>query len=405
MPVFVAKNINILHLLGRLSFGGLEGGVVKVVNNIRRDVFHPSLISLRGFDEQVRSTLRDDVEFAVVQRKAGRDWGLVRKLANFFMQQRADIVHSHNWETWLYSFLAARLAHVPVFIHGEHGLEAADLSERMHKRLFKIMLASQTDHFTTVSPDIAYRMAQQWRVNKKKITITPNGIDRQRFCPPHLREICKQNVGLPSDAFVIGTVAGRFTAVKDLPTLLRAFSLIHQHHPNAALVIVGEGDRHAQQALRQLATELDLSPALRIVKPTPQVEKYMQAFDVYANSSLYEGMSNTLLEAMGCGASIVATSVGGTPFIVNNHKNGLLVEPQSPERFADAIGQLMANPRLKMTLAESARRYVEQHHSVENFVCKHEELYQSFFSGSIAGRRPVRRERLPKRASAPAFAF
>lgn len=399
------QKIKALHVIGRLSFGGLEGGVVKIVNNIRRDVFRPFLISLRGFDEQVRNMLRDDVEFAVVQRKAGRDWGLVRKLADFFVKHRVDIVHSHNWETWLYSFLAARLAQVPVFIHGEHGLEAADLSERMLKRMLKIMLASQTDHFTTVSRDIANRMEQKWRVNKQKITITPNGIDLQRFCPPRQREICKLNVGLPSDAFVIGTVAGRFTAVKDLPTLLRAFALIHQHHSNAMLVIVGEGDAHAEQALVQLAVELGLSPALRIVKPTPHIEKYMQAIDVYANSSLYEGMSNTLLEAMGCGASIVATSVGGTPFIVNNHKNGLLVEPQSPERFADAIGQLMANPRLKMTLAESARRYVEQHHSVENFVCKHEELYQSFFSGSIAGRRPVRRERLPKRASAPAFAF
>ncbi|RIK80790.1 hypothetical protein DCC62_03080 [candidate division KSB1 bacterium] len=400
-----SNNIKVLHVIGRLSYGGLEGGVVKVVNNIRRDVFHPSLISLRGFDEQVRSALRDDVEFAVVQRKAGRDWGLVRKLANFFMQQRADIVHSHNWETWLYSFLAARLAHVPVFIHGEHGLEAADLSERMHKRLFKIMLASQTDHFTTVSPDIAYRMAQQWRVNKKKITITPNGIDRQRFCPPHLREICKQNVGLPSDAFVIGTVAGRFTAVKDLPTLLRAFSLIHQHHPNAALVIVGEGDRHAQQALRQLATELDLSPALRIVKPTPQVEKYMQAFDVYANSSLYEGMSNTLLEAMGCGAAIVATRAGGTPFIVKDRKHGLLVEPQSPEKLAQAIGELMTNPALRAMLSDSARRYVERHHCIETFVRKHEDLYANFFSRNITNRKSVRPAQLSSRVSVPGFAF
>ena len=368
------ERVKILHLIGRLSFGGLEGGVVKVVNNIRRDLIRTFLITLSGYDEQVRNTLRDDVEFAVVQRKAGRDWGLVRKLAAFFMQQRADIVHSHNWETWLYSFLAARLAHVPVFIHGEHGLEAADLSERMHKRLFKIMLASQTDHFTTVSPDIAYRMAQQWRVNKKKITITPNGIDFRKFSLPQNHGACKRSLGLPSEAFVIGTVAGRFTEVKDMPTLLRAFSLIHQHHRNAAFVIVGEGDRHAQQALRQLAAELDLSPALRIVKPTPQVEKYMQAFDVYANSSLYEGMSNTLLEAMGCGAAIVATCAGGTPFIVKDRKHGLLVEPQAPEKLAQAIGELMTNPALRTMLSDSARRYVERYHCIETYVRKHEDL-------------------------------
>lgn len=395
----------VLHVIGRLSFGGLEGGVIKVVNNICRDVFHPFLISLRGFDEQVRNTLRDDVEFAVVQRKAGRDWGLVHKLANFFVQQRVDIVHSHNWETWLYSHLAARLARVPVFIHGEHGLEAADLSEHVLKRMVKITLAARTEHFTTVSRDIAHRMEQQWRVKKQKIIVTPNGIDLQRFSPPRQREACKVSLGLPSEAFVLGTVVGRFTAVKDLPTLLRAFAIVHQHNPNAALVIVGEGKRQDQQALRQLAAELGLSPALRIVLPTPQVEKYMQAFDIYANSSLYEGMSNTLLEAMGCGAAIVATHVGGTPFIVTDRYNGLLVEPQSPEKFAQAINELMINPLLRATLAESARQYVERHHSIQTFVHKHEELYKSFFPRGITSRKSASRVRLPKQATAPAFAF
>lgn len=405
MPALVVKNIKILHLIGRLSFGGLEGGVLKVVNNIRRDLFHPFLISLRGFDQQVRNSLRDDVEFAVIQRNAGRDWGLVRKLTNFFMQQRVDIVHSHNWETWLYSFLAAQIAHVPVFIHGEHGLEAADLSERMFKRMFKIMLASQTDHFTTVSRDIANRMEQQWRVKKQKITVTPNGIDLQRFCLPRQREACRLSLGLPSEAFVLGTVAGRFTAVKDLPTLLRAFSLIRQHHANAALVIVGEGERYDQQVLQKLAVELGLPPALRFVKPCEHIEKYMQAFDVYVNSSLYEGMSNTLLEAMGCGAAIVATRVGGTPFIVNDRKHGLLVEPQSPEKLAQAIGELMTNPALRAMLSDSARRYAERHHCIETFVRKHEDLYASFFSRNIANRKSVRQAQLSSRASVPGFAF
>lgn len=355
----------------------MQNGVIKVVNNIDRAIFQPLLVSFRGFDQPLKNNLAQDVEFAVVRRKAGRDWGLVRKLADFFAQHEVDIVHSHNWETWLYSFLAARLARVPVFIHGEHGLEAADLSERMFKRMFKIMLASQTDHFTTVSQDIANRMAQQWRVKKQKITVTPNGIDLRRFSPPRQREACKLSLGLPVEAFVIGTVVGRFTAVKDLPTLLRAFSIVHQHSPNTALVIVGEGENQDQQALQKLAMALGISPALRFVKPCQYVEKYMQAFDVYANSSVYEGMSNTLLEAMGGGAAIVATRVGGTPFIVNDRKNGLLVEPQSPEQLAGAIGELMANPLLRVTLAEYARRYVEHNHSLETFVCKHEELYKS----------------------------
>lgn len=122
--------IKILQVIGRLQFGGMQGGVIKVDNHIDRDIFHPLLVSFRGFDQPLKNNLAPDVEFAVIQRKAGRDWRLVRKLANIFVKQRVDIVHSHNWETWLYSFPAARLAHLPVFILGEYGREATYLSER-----------------------------------------------------------------------------------------------------------------------------------------------------------------------------------------------------------------------------------------------------------------------------------
>ncbi|MCL4708115.1 glycosyltransferase [bacterium] len=90
--------------------------------------------SSAGFDESLKNNLAPDVGFAVVRGKAGRDWRLVRKLANIFVKQRVDIVHSHNWETWLYSFPAARLAHLPVFILGEYGREATYLSERSLKQ-------------------------------------------------------------------------------------------------------------------------------------------------------------------------------------------------------------------------------------------------------------------------------
>lgn len=105
----------------------------------------------------------------------------------------------------------------------------------------------------------------------------------------------------------------------------------------------------------------------------------MQAFDLYVNSSIYEGMSNTILEAMACGAAIVATNVGGTPYIVQNRKTGLLVPAESPDKMSEAICSQIKDERLRHNLARQAREMVQNNHSNEKFVQHHEALYEKLY--------------------------
>ena len=374
-----SNTIKVLHTIGRLEFGGMQSGVLKVVNQVDRYLFRPSLVSLRGFDQNARDRLATDVNFAVIARKQGRDWRLVLKLAAYFSKEKVQIVHSHNWETWLYTFLAARYAGVPVIIHGEHGLEADRLSDSKARLAFKTMLARQTDHLTTVSQDIAARISKHWHIKKQKLSVMSNGVDLQKFFPSANRDDCKHRFGFEVEHFLIGTVVGRFTKVKDLPTLIRAFALVNRTHSHARLVVVGGENDSSKAALVTLTNELGINAYVHFIPLISQVEKAMQAFDLYVNSSIYEGMSNTILEAMACGAAIVATNVGGTPYIVQNRKTGLLVPAESPDKMSEAICSQIKDERLRHNLARQAREMVQNNHSNEKFVQHHEALYEKLY--------------------------
>jgi glycosyltransferase involved in cell wall biosynthesis len=375
--------IKILHTIGWLTFGGLEGGVIKLVNRLDRNRFSPHVISLRGINQNVRGRLADDVQIYALHKKPGRDWSLVWKFAKYFTHHSIDVVHSHNWDTFLYSHLAARLAGVPVFIHGEHGRDSEEISDSWFKTNVKSFLAWQSNRLTTVSRDIRDIMIKRWRIKPEKIAVTPNGIELDKFHPAADRASLKVSLGFPARSFLVGTVLSYVRPVKDLPTLLKAFAKVKRHAPNSLLAIVGgmennlEANSHQKDFLeiKRLIESNGISDAVIFAGQQCGVEKYMQAFDLYANSSLYEGMSNTLLEAMGCGAAIVATKVGGTPLIIRDGYNGLLTPSKSPEEMAKAICQLIQCPQLKEKLATNGRKYVETHHNLETFVASHEQIY------------------------------
>lgn len=381
------SRIKVLHTVGWLGFGGLEGGVIKLANGLNRRLFSPYVMALRGFNQKVLGRLAADVVLQTFHKKPGRDWSLVWKLATFFRRQGIDVVHSHNWETFLYSYLAARIANTKVYMHGEHGRDSQELSDDPFKTRVKSFLAHHSDRLTTVSADIKMLMTEQWKIAPEKITVLPNGIDLEKFSPAPDRASLKSRLGFPAASFLIGTVVSCVRPVKDLPTLLKAFVEIKRRVPEAKLAIVGgmensfEANNPAQDVLeiKNFIDRNSLRDAVIWAGQQGSVEKYLQAFDLYVNSSLYEGMSNTLLEAMGCGAAIVATRVGGTPMIVRDGENGLLVPPAAPEAMANAVCRLVETAQLKERLGRAGRKYVESHHPLETFVCRHEEIYLEEF--------------------------
>ncbi|HET7904913.1 MAG TPA: glycosyltransferase [Candidatus Eisenbacteria bacterium] len=374
------RPLRVVHLLDALSLGGAEYNVIRLVNALDRARFAPVIGSLRDAKPEARALVAPDVPVWEFHRREGRDLGLVPRLARRLRADHADIVHTHNWATYLYGVAGARLAGVRGVVHGEHGLERDNLVERPARVWARRALAGFVDRLVGVSGEICDRMALQYGVPRERIVYIPNGVDLGRFGTGISGDAVRAERGIAPDAPVIVSI-GAFRPVKDFETLVRAFSIVHANHPAAHLLLVGsdEGGRF-ERGIREASPAV--GPALANVHflglrlDTPEI---LAAADVYANSSLYEGMSNTILEAMACRKPVVATAVGGTPDLVTEGVEGFLVPPRDPAALAERIARLLEDRETARLLGERGRARVERDHSFAAMIARNAEIYESLF--------------------------
>ncbi|NUO80548.1 DUF1549 domain-containing protein, partial [candidate division KSB1 bacterium] len=309
----LSSKIKIAHVVGRLSLGGLELEVIRLLNRLDPERYAATIIATESITPTARELVGKHIKLVALNKRAGMQWHVVREIAEWCRSQRITILHSHNWTTFLYSVLAGTRAGVPILIHGEHGRETHDYQPNLKQRLACQWLARRCEFITAVSEDIIPLLASMWKIPSRKIVKMPIGVALHEFDFTADRHVAKRSLGLPENAPVLGTIIGNFRPVKDLPTMLRAFQLLQREVPQAVLAVVGGGNLHVAE---QQATDLGIASSVRFLGERRDVPRVLAAFDLYVNSSLYEGMSNAILEAMAAGVPVVATQVGGTPAIV-----------------------------------------------------------------------------------------
>ena len=160
--------------------------------------------------------------------------------------------------------------------------------------------------------------------------------------------------------------------------MLQAVRLVVESIPEFELMIVGDGPERTK--LEQITTDLNLESHVRFLGERNDVPDLLTQAGFYVSSSLTEGISLTLLEAMSVGLPIVATAVGGNPEIVQQPETGLLVPAANASLLAEAISQMCTQPQKWLTMGQSARERVEQHFNVRSMIKDYEILYQQILN-------------------------
>ena len=378
VPAGARRRALIAHVIPTLRIAGLENVVARLTDRLPAHLDH--VVITPGADGPLRARFPAGVAVVAMAEQHRPDrWNALR-MARLFRSLRPDVVHSRNWSC-VDAIIGARLAGVPIVIHSEHGREATDPEGRNPvRRVGRRLLSPMVDQFVTVSRDLGRWLVEDIGISGHKVMSICNGVDTERFSPGG-RQAARAALGIGPESIVVGTV-GRLDPVKDHVGLLQAFSQLAAD-PRALLVIVGDGPTRA--TLAATAAGLGLGGRVRLLGERDDVPAVLTGFDIFVLSSIAEGMSNAILEAMATGLPVVATRVGGNPELVADGSSGFLVEPGSPAALADALRRYLGDPGLLARHGRAARELAQAEFSLERMVGEYGQLY-----GRLLARRRSR---------------
>jgi len=379
----------IVHVVYRFAVGGLENGVVNLINRLPPQSWRHAVISLTDVDAAFAARLSSAAVGCVALHKApGHAVRLYPRLVALLRELKPAIVHTRNLAA-LEATLPAWIAGVPARLHGEHGRDVGDLdgSSRRYQRVRRLFRPFVT-RYVALSPDLASYLRERVGVPATRIDQVYNGVDTARFRPaPGGRAAIDACPFREADHWLVGTV-GRMEKVKDQINLARAFVSAVRADPEARarlrLVLVGDG-----KLKREVETILESAGVRELAwfaGERADVVPLLQGLDCFVLPSLAEGVSNTILEAMACGLPVVATRVGANAELVEQDVTGRTVPAADSDALAREIGAYFTTPALARQHGQAGRRRVERRFSLERMVDDYDRVYR----GLLRTHRPVR---------------
>lgn len=209
-----------------------------------------------------------------------------------------------------------------------------------------------------------------------KAKVIPNGIDAQRFCPSETRlSYFRQRFGWDVDVFVVGILAN-ISHYKDYPTLIQAAKIVTDQYKHVQFVAIGEDRNNLGAKTKAMVNKLSLEDHFHFIGSCHDVENILPHLDLLCSSSITEGLSNSICEAMACGIPCVVTDVGDSGFIVGD--TGIIVPPGNPKKLADGILDMIRLPPEKRNeMKQMARQRILDKFPVTKMVNEHEKIYES----------------------------
>ncbi|MEQ1800516.1 MAG: TIGR03088 family PEP-CTERM/XrtA system glycosyltransferase [Gammaproteobacteria bacterium] len=359
----------IAHIVHRLDYGGLENGLVNLINGLPEDSLRHVIICMTAASDFRQRIRRRDVEVHELHKSRGKDPGAYLRLWRLLRQLRPDAVHTRNTGV-IDCQVVARLAGVPWRIHGYHGWDVDDLTGTDPRRNRLRRLCDPFVHrYVVVSRQIGTWLTGTLGVSPARVTHICNGVDVERFRPRPQGH---------AGSVVIGTV-GRLQTVKNQMLLVRACGLLLRQTPDLAgswqLRMVGDGPE--RPALESAIDAEGLRSRATITGWNDDVPAALRDIDVFVLPSLNEGISNTILEAMATGLPVIATAVGGSPELVAENETGFLIPANDPAALADRLLRYLQSPALLQAHGRAARGRAEREFSIKRMLLDYARMYRA----------------------------
>ncbi len=373
-----ASRITVVHLVLSLEVGGLENGVVNLVNALDRRAFRSVVVCLRRAG-RLAARLEPEAALHVLGVTGPPSPTSTWRLARILRAEEADVVRCLNAEALLHGAPAARLAGRPALVYQNGGRTRP---ERPLRLAVERLAARFADRVVAVSDELADELASVLRLPRERIATVPNGVDVERFDRPRPRAEVRAALGLPPWAPVIGTV-GRLVPQKRQELLVEAAAQLRPTMPELRVLIAGEGP--ARGRLAEAAAAAGIADRILLLGERDDVPDLLAAMDLFVLASDWEGHSNVLLEAVAAGVPVVATDVEGVRTVVEDGVSGHLVPRGSAAAIARAAAAVLGSADRGRALAAAARTRLEAGFTLEAMARRHEALLREVATRARAG--------------------
>jgi sugar transferase (PEP-CTERM/EpsH1 system associated) len=367
----------VVHVVHRFDTGGLENGVVNLINRMAPSAYRHLVLALSTVTEFRHRVLRDDVGFIALNKPPGHGASVYPSITRLLRQLQPAVVHTRNLGPLEMQVPAAWVG-VRLRVHGEHGRDLNDLDGNNRKLQWARRLYSPAVHrYVALSRDLERYLIGRVGIAGRRITQIYNGVDTERFAPHAQGQRAIAGCPfVPGTHWLIGTV-GRMQGVKHQSLLAHAFVRALTEQPalreRTRLVMVGDGPLRAEcQQILQAAQMSDLAwlPGER-----SDVADVMRGLNCFVLPSLAEGISNTILEAMASALPVVATEVGGNAELVEHGRSGLVVPSGDVSALGAALLELAARPALAQTMGQAGRALALERYSLDAMVASYQKIY------------------------------
>jgi glycosyltransferase involved in cell wall biosynthesis len=289
-------------------------------------------------------------------------------LSRHLRHHHVQVAHAFDFYTNLTLIPAARLARVPVVI-GSH----RQLGDLMTPTQFRAQAAAfrWCDAVVCNSQAAADRLIDTG-ISPNKIAVIGNALPAEAFT----EVLNEAAAALPKRPNVtrVGMVARMNHRYKNHSGFLRIAAQIHQRMPDAEFVLVGDGP--LRQELERESFSLGLGASAIFLGDRQDMPAVLASFDVAVNTSDSESLSNVILEAMAAGLPVVAYDVGGNSELLR-HQPGALIPAGNETAFADAVGELLADPGLRRQIRRSALLFAQENFTLDRVRQRYVELYET----------------------------
>jgi glycosyltransferase involved in cell wall biosynthesis len=351
--------MRIAIVLESLNRGGGERQAIYATSELVRNGHHIELIYYTRADHQYDVSILPQKNVVYLAKNKTYLRFLLR-LLQYFKQRRFDVVHGWMSGSGIYAGLAGRLAGVPVVFAGFRAeYDAYGLIRLAHRVINKIITGWIVNSKATVPS-----MVKGVGANPDKVHVVYNGIDPEAFRSKLTPMEARLRLGLPVSC-QIASIVGRLRAQKNHTLFVEMATLVHRELPDVHFLVVGDSDGDEQARLEAQASRLGVRERIHFLGNRSDIPDILAATDVGILTSHYEGVANSLLEAMSVGLPVVSTAYSGVEELITHEHDGLIAPLGDAAMLSSHVCRLLRDLHLRKRMGKNGQDTIRQQFSMQ----------------------------------------